>query len=107
MAKFEDITARMTMAVGDNSGLGKSLKLDMGPPGVIFIDGGTVSNEDLPADLVMTVSIDDLVLMGQGQLTAMSAVMSGRLQFSDLGLAMGLQAKLTDLFARLNQLSAR
>jgi len=101
MATLKDITARMTAAAGDDSGLGKSLKLNLGSTGVIFIDGGTVSNEDRPADLVMTVSIDDLVLMGQGQLSAMSAVMSGRLQFSDLGLAMELQGKLAELFAKV------
>jgi len=102
MATLEQITGRMRMAVGDDSGLGKSLKLDMGETGVVFIDGGTVSNEDKPADLIMTISIDDLVLMGDGQLNAMTAVMSGRLHFSDVGLAMKLQSAMTTLFSRLN-----
>lgn len=102
MATLEEITVRLRIAVRDGSALAKSLKLNMGATGVVLIDGTTVSNEDGPADLTMTISIDDLVLMGKGQLNAMSAVMSGRLRFSDMGLAMTLQSTIVALFSKLN-----
>lgn len=101
MATVEEITERMRTAVGDDSGLGKSLKFDLKNDGVIHIDGGQVTNENKPADLTLTISKDDLEAMGKGQLDAMTAVMSGRLQLSDMGLAMQMQPKLQQLFARM------
>jgi putative sterol carrier protein len=101
MATLEQITERMKEAVGDDSGLGKSLKFNLKNDGVIFIDGGSVTNEDKPADLTMTISLADLEAMGEGKLDAMTAVMTGKLQLSDMGLAMALQSKLTTLFAKM------
>lgn len=101
MATLEEITERMRTAVGDDSGLGKSLKFDLKNDGVIHIDGGQVTNENKPADLTLTISKDDLEAMGKGQLDPMTAVMSGRLQLSDMGLAMQMQPKLQQLFARM------
>ena len=101
MATLQGITDRMVHAVGNDSGLGKSLKFDFKGDGFVFIDGGTVSNEDAAADLTITISIDDLAEMGAGRLDAMTAVMSGRMKLSDMGLAMGLQGKMTGLFSRM------
>jgi len=101
MATLEQITERMKEAVGDDSGLGKSLKFNLKNDGVIFIDGGSVTNEDKPADLTMTISLADLEAMGEGKLDAMTAVMTGKLQLSDMGLAMALQSKLTTLFSKM------
>ncbi len=101
MATLQDITDRVTAAVGADSGLGKTLKFNLKGDGVVFIDGGTVSNEDKPADLTITISLDDLVAMGEGKLDAMSAVMGGKMQLSDMGLAMGLQGKMTALFSKM------
>lgn len=101
MATLEDITNRMKAAVGADSGLGKSLKFNLKSDGFIFIDGGTVSNEDKPADLTMTIALADLEAMGAGKLDAMTAVMTGKLQLSDMGVAMGLQSKLTALFSKM------
>jgi putative sterol carrier protein len=39
--------------------------------------------------------------MGEGKLDAMTAVMTGKLQLSDMGLAMALQSKLTTLFSKM------
>jgi hypothetical protein len=55
MATLQEITDRIKGAVGDDSGLGKSLKFDLKDAGVIHIDGGSVTNEDKPADLTMTL----------------------------------------------------
>ena len=101
MATLQDLTDRVTKAVGADSGLGKTLKFNLKGDGVVFIDGGTVSNEDKPADLTITISLDDLVAMGEGKLDAMSAVMGGKMQLSDMGLAMGLQGKMTALFSKM------
>jgi len=98
---LEEMTERVRGAVGDDSGLGKTLKFDLKDDGIIHIDGGTVTNEDKPADLTMTISKEDLVLMGEGKLDATMAFMSGKLKLSDMGLAMSLQPKMQALFANM------
>ncbi len=95
------LTAKITEAVGADSGLGKSLKFDLKGAGFVHIDGGAVCNDDKPADLTMTISMEDLAAMGEGKLNAMNAVMGGKLQLSDMGLAMSLQSKMTTLFAKM------
>ncbi len=101
MPTLQEMTDRIKTAVGDNSGLGKTLKFNLKSDGVIYIDGGAVTNEDKPADLTITISKADLVAMGEGKLDAMSAVMGGRMQLSDMGLAMMLQSKMTALFSKM------
>jgi putative sterol carrier protein len=101
MATLQEVTDRIKTAVGDDSGLGKTLKFNLKGDGFIFIDGGTVTNDDSPADLTMTISLADLEAMGAGKLDAMTAVMTGRLQLSDMGMAMGLQSKMQALFAKM------
>ena len=101
MATLQELTDRVKTAVGSDSGLGKSLKFNLKGDGVVFINGGTVSNEDSPADLTITISLDDIVALGEGKLDPMTAVMSGRMQLSDMGVAMGLQGKMQTLFSKM------
>jgi putative sterol carrier protein len=101
MATLQELTDRVKTAVGADSGLGKSLKFNLKGDGVVYINGAEVSNEDKPADLTMTIALDDLVAMGEGKLDPMTAVMSGRLQLSDMGVAMGLQGKMQALFSKM------
>ncbi len=101
MATLQEVTDRIKTAVGADSGLGKTLKFNLKGDGFIFIDGGTVTNDDKPADLTMTISLDDLTAMGEGKLDAMTAVMTGKMQLSDMGLAMSLQSKMTALFSKM------
>ena len=101
MATLQDITDRLKTAVGADSGLGKSLKFNLKGEGFIYIDGGTVTNDDKPADLTLTISMDDLVALGEGRLDPMTAVMTGALGLSDMGVAMGLQGKMQALFSKL------
>jgi putative sterol carrier protein len=101
MATLQELTDRVRTAVGADSGLGKTLKFNLKGEGFVFIDGGSVSNEDKPADLTMTISLNDLVAMGEGKLDAMTAVMTGKLQLSDMGLAMSLQSKMQTLFSKM------
>ncbi len=101
MATIQEITDRIKAAVGEDSGLGKSLKFDLKDAGVIHIDGGSVTNEDKPADLTMTLSLDDLLAIGAGSLDPTMAVMTGKLKLSDMGTAMALQPKMGALFAKM------
>lgn len=101
MATLQEITDRIKGAVGSDSGLGKSLKFDLKDTGFIHIDGGDVTNEDKPADLTMTLSLDDLLAIGAGSLDPTMAVMTGKLKLSDMGAAMALQSKMATLFAKM------
>ncbi|KSB90404.1 sterol-binding protein [Caulobacter vibrioides] len=101
MATLQEITDKIKTAVGDDSGLGKSLKFDLKGEGVILIDGGSVTNEDGPADLTMTLSKEDFLAIGAGSLDPTMAVMTGKLKLSDMGAAMALQSKMAALFSKL------
>lgn len=83
--------------VGDDAGLGATLKFDMGDDGVIFIDGrskpNTVSNENRDADCTVGVAMNDLEAMLAGDLAPTTAFMSGKLRVEgDMGVAMKLQS---------------
>ena len=101
MSRLEEFTDRMKRAVGTDSGLGRTLKFDLKGEGFVLIDGGKVSNEDGPADLTLTITMDDLIALGEGRLDPMTAVMTGKLRLSDMGVAMGLQGKMNALFSKL------
>lgn len=100
MATLEELTDRIRVAAASDAGLGKSIKLDLKGDGVIHIDGTSVSNQDLPADLVVTVGMKDLVALGRGELDPTRAMMSGRLRLSDMSLALQLRPKIQFLFAK-------
>jgi len=101
MAKLEELTRKVAAAVGEDSGLGRSFKVDLRGEGLIHIDGGRVTNDDKPADLNISVSARDLKALGAGELNPMTAVITGRLKVSDMGLAMSLQPQMQSLFARM------
>lgn len=94
MADLAQVTEHIRSAIGDNSGLGKTVKIDMGSEGVIFIDGAsspnTVTNEDKPADGNIKVSLDDLNAIGDGRLDPVMAFMQGKLKVDDMMLAQKL-----------------
>ena len=99
MATVEEITERVRGAVASGPDLGHSLKFDLKGEGVIRIDGDTVSNEDAPADLVISISRKDLEALGKRELDPMRAIMTGRMKLSDMSLAMKLQPVIQTLFA--------
>lgn len=101
MTNLEELTQKVAEAVGGDSGLGKSFKVDLRGEGYIHIDGATVTNEDKPADLTVSVSRKDLKALGAGDLNPMTAVITGRLKVSDMGLAMSLQPQMQALFAKM------
>lgn len=101
MTTLQELTERVSQAVGDDAGLGKSFKVDLRGEGFIHIEGGAVSNDDKPADLTVSISQKDLKALGRGELNPMTAVITGRLKVSDMGLAMSLQPQMQALFAKL------
>jgi putative sterol carrier protein len=100
MATLDEITERIRGAVASGPGLERSLKFDLKGEGFIHIDGAAVSNEDRPADLVVTISHKDLEALAKRELDPMRAIMSGRMRLSDMALAMQLQPAIQTLFAR-------
>lgn len=98
MATLEELTDRIRRAAGAGERLSASVKLDLKGEGFIHIDGASVSNDDLPADLVVTVSRNDLRALGKRELDPMRAMMTGRLKLSDMGLAIKLQPQIQALF---------
>jgi putative sterol carrier protein len=100
MATLEELTDRIRRAAASDVDFGKSIKLDLKGEGVIHIDGTAVTNDDRPADLVVTVALKDLAALGKGELDPTRAMMTGRLRLSDMGLAMKLQPKIQSLLSK-------
>lgn len=96
---LEEITRRLADALGEDSGLGKTLKVDFGGDGKIFIDGASapnrVSNDDEPADCTVTIKLEDFLLMAKGKLNPAIAMLQKKIQIEgDAALAMQLGALL-------------
>jgi putative sterol carrier protein len=100
MATLEELTDRIRRAAASDADLGKSIKLDLKGDGVIHIDGASVSNDDKPADLVVTVALNDLKALGKGELDPTRAMMTGRLKLSDMALAISLRPMIQSLFSK-------
>lgn len=93
---LESITQSIRSKMGDDSGLEATLKFDCGADGVIVLDGvsspNTVSNTDAETDCTVTVSLENLQAMMDGQLNSVTGFMSGKLKVSgDMSVAMKLQ----------------
>ncbi|MEO8113898.1 MAG: SCP2 sterol-binding domain-containing protein [Phenylobacterium sp.] len=99
MATLEELTDRIRKAATTGVGFKTSIKLDLKGEGFIHIAGAAVTNEDQPADLVVTVSRRDLVAMGKRELDPTRAMMTGRLKLSDMRLALSLQPQIQFLFS--------
>ena len=100
MATLAELTERIRRAAASGDGLGKSVKLDLKGEGVIHVDGASVTNDDRPADLTVSVSRSDLVRLGKGELDPTRALMTGRMKLSDMGLAFSLQPQIQALFEK-------
>jgi putative sterol carrier protein len=101
MTMLNDLTEAIRAAVGTDSGIGKTVKYDFRGDGFILIGKDSVTNDDGPADLTMTISLDDFMRMGTGELDPMGAALMGRLKFSNMFTALGLQAKVVALMDRI------
>ena len=105
MATLEELTDRIRRAAASRVGegaptLASTIKIDLKGEGFVHIDGTTVTNDDAPADLVVTVALKDLAALGKGELDPTRAMMTGRLKLSDMGLAMRLQPQIQSLFSK-------
>jgi putative sterol carrier protein len=100
MATLEELTDRIRRAAASDASLDRSIKLDLKGEGVIHVAPGAVSNEDKPADLVVTLARRDLEALGKGELDPVRAMMTGRMKLSDMGLAMQLRPALQALFEK-------
>jgi putative sterol carrier protein len=98
MATLEELTERIRHAAASKADMGRTVKLDLKGEGVIHIAGACVTNEDKPADLVVSIAKRDLEAIGKGELDPARAMMSGRMKLSDMALAMQLRPQLQALF---------
>ena len=98
MATLAELTERIRQAAASGDSLGRTVKLDLKGEGIIHVDGASVTNDDLAADLTVSVSRSDLERLGKGELDPTRALMSGRLRLSDMGLAFSLQPRIQALF---------
>ena len=86
---LEQVTTGMREAVGEDCGLGASVKWDFGDGTFLMLDASQVPN------LISKISLDDFIAMTQDELDGTSAFMSGRLKIEgDMGIAMKLQSVL-------------
>ncbi|MBL8555142.1 MAG: SCP2 sterol-binding domain-containing protein [Phenylobacterium sp.] len=100
MATLEELTDRIRRAAESGAGLSRTVTLDLKGEGYIHVAGASVTNEAAPADLTVRISRADLEKLGKGELNPMSAVMTGRMKLSDMGLAMSLTPEIQALFER-------
>jgi len=94
------IIARLGAAVGADSGLGGTFKLDFGEPGSIYIDAKSVPNTvtdgtGMTADCTISLSLGTFNKMVTGEMDGTSAFMQGKIRVSgDMALAMKLSSML-------------
>ncbi len=89
------VTAGLKEKIGEDCGLGATLKFDFGDDGTLFLDAtqvpNTISNEDADAQCTMVISIENFMEMAEGNLDGMGAFMSGKLKVQgDMSIAMKL-----------------
>jgi len=89
-------TESLRTKVGVSSGLNATLKFDCGADGVIFVDGksvpNSVRNENMDADCIIAITLENLAEMLQGKLDPTAAFMTGKLKVTgDMGVALKLR----------------
>jgi putative sterol carrier protein len=79
-----EFTEGLRERVGANSGLDAVIKFAFDEGGVIFIDGksdpNVVSNDDLPAEVTLKMSLETLNKLYRKETNGMMAFMSGKIK---------------------------
>lgn len=93
---MNDITSKLRNKVGDQSGLGATLKFHCGDDGVVIIDGraipNTVDNADRDTDCTVRITRENLVALMSGDLDPVAGFMTGRFTVEgDMSVALKLQ----------------
>ncbi len=94
--QVQEIISGMASRLGENTGLGGTIKFDFGEPGSVLVDGKSTPNsvtdgEGKTADCTISVALSDFEKMVKGELDGTSAFMQGKLRVAgDMGLAMKL-----------------
>ena len=93
---LEQHTQQLRERVGDDCGLGSTLKLDFGQAGVIHVDAksvpNVVGNDDKAAACTIKLTLETLDELASGDLAPTTAFMTGKLSIDgDMGLALKLQ----------------
>ena len=100
MATLQELTDRIRRAAASGAVQEASIKLDLKGEGFVHIARGEVTNDDAPADLTVTIAMQDLAAISKGELDPTRAMMSGRMRISDMALAMKLQPQIQHLFSK-------
>jgi putative sterol carrier protein len=95
MADLAEVTKTIAEKLGENSGLGKIIKIDFGDVGKILINAATVpntvTNEDGDADATVKIDFEDFLNLAKGALDPMMAFMTGKMKIEgDMMLAQKL-----------------
>lgn len=95
LMSLELVTNGLKEKIGEDCGLGATLKFDFGDDGVLMLDAtqvpNLVSNEDGETQCTMVISIENFMEMAEGNLDGTAAFMSGKLKIQgDMGIAMKL-----------------
>ena len=88
------LTAKADEALKSTDEFNKTLKLDFGSFGRLFLDGvnNEASNEDKPADATVSVTWEDFKKLAKRELDPTRAMMTGKLKIAgDMGVVMSLQ----------------
>jgi putative sterol carrier protein len=85
----------MKEKIGEDCGLGATLKFDFGDDGILFLDAtqtpNIVNNDDADAQCTMVISLENFMDMADGKLDGTAAFMTGKLKIQgDMGIAMKL-----------------
>ena len=92
---LDTVTTGMKEKIGEDCGLGATLKFDFGDDDILFLDAtqtpNIVNNDDADAQCTMVISLENFMDMADGKLDGTAAFMTGKLKIQgDMGIAMRL-----------------